>query len=393
MRFLVDRLKQTGLIVGLLLVLSACRQLDLPQTPPPPSPRVWQQDIGPLLERVGETRTRLWLQALQRQCATTRPGDAALCAAGAGLDPAQASWARIQRQLREGLVWQCGARGLLTGYYEPILSGSRQSDRPGQAPLYALEGEALRAFQARSPWLSREQIERQAAAAGLRPIAWVDDPVEAFFLHIQGSGRIRLRDEGNRLLRVGYAGHNGQPYKAIGAVMIERGWLEAGQVSAQSIKQWLRAQRSGDGSAQARARDLMNENPRYVFFRSLPASLSEQDGPPGSMGLPLTAQASVAADPLAHAPGSLLMLRTREDGDRLVQVQDVGSAIKGEGRIDLFTGSGDEAGEMAGRLKAPLQVIRLAARAAVTAGSAARPDAPGAQSESAIALANCSAGI
>ena len=104
-------------------------------------------------------------------------------------------------------------------------------------------------------------------------------------------------------------------------------------------------------------------------------------------------QASVAADPLAHAPGSLLMLRTREDGDRLVQVQDVGSAIKGEGRIDLFTGSGAEAGEMAGRLKAPLQVIRLAARAAVTAGSAARPDAPGAQSESAIALANCSAGI
>lgn len=193
------------------------------------------------------------------------------------------------------------------------------------------------------PYPTREEIETGRLLAG-QELAWLDDPVEAFFLHVQGSGRVRLRDGGE--LRVGFADHNGQPYRSIGRELIERGALAGGQVDAEAIKRWLRAN-------PAEAAVVMRTNRRYVFFRELPAG---EGGPPGALAVPLTPMRSVATDP-AHVPaGALLFVDSThpEDGSplrRLLVSQDRGAAIVGAARADLYWGSGDEAGRLAGRTK------------------------------------------
>lgn len=288
--------------------------------------------------------------AIDRQCALVR---------------APAPWPRLCPEFRERGVrlrdWleqrfraqpiagADGAReGLVTGYHEPELSGSRLRASPDQVPLYRRPPEQV--LRARP---TRAQIEDSAMLAGSE-LVWLDDPVEAFFLQVQGSGRIRLRDGGT--MRVGYAGDNGHAYRAIGQVLVARGAMRAADVDAGSIKAWLRANPRD-------ARQVMRANPRFIFFREL-ADVPADTGPPGALGVPLTPLRSVAVDP-AHVPaGALLFLDTTDPVDgralrRVVVAQDTGAAIVGAVRADLFWGKGPGAELAAGRMKQRGRLWRL----------------------------------
>ena len=300
--------------------------------------------------------------ALTRQCALPRPPEPwpALCA---DLPPPQALKDWIATRFSAWpLARDDGRPGLLTGYYEPVMSGSREREHAGQAPLYRSPADLVRGpggtrLQARAgggalpPYPTRAQIEGGRLLAG-QELVWVDDPVEAFFTHVQGSGRVRLRD--GSTMRVGFADHNGQPYYAIGRELVARGALAAGAVDADAIKQWLRA---NPGEADA----VMRSNRRYVFFRELPDG---DQGPPGSLGVALTPMRSVATDPAHVPPGALLFIDSTRPDDgtplRLAVVsQDRGAAITGPVRADLFWGSGDEAGRLAGRTRQPARIWLL----------------------------------
>jgi len=277
------------------------------------------------------------------------------------------------------------ARGLLTGYFEPVFNGSLQRESTDQVPLYAVPPDLI----AGQPYASREQIsrlhdQREPKTAALpempmamlgRELVWLDDPIDAFFLHIQGSGRVKLRD--GRLLRLGYAANNGHDYVAIGRTLIERGEIDRASMSAQAIRQWLAAN-------PAQAAGVMNQNPRYIFFRRLPSAEQKTSkqvathttvetagpatpiGPIGSLGVALTPGRSLATDPRYLPPGALLYMRAaahsqgiNEPLARLAVNQDTGSAIRGAVRADLFTGTGESAGDFAGKLKEPLQLWLL----------------------------------
>lgn len=233
-----------------------------------------------------------------------------------------------------------GADALFTGYFEPELHGSRVQTETYRFPIYALPPEAREV----SPWLTRRDILSGGYLhdRGLE-IAWVDDPVELFFLQIQGSGRVRLPDGG--FLRVGYGGANNHPYRSIGKELVRRGVYYAHQVSAQVIKNWIRRNpREGE--------DLLYHNPSYVFFREVsevPAHL----GPLGAMNRSVTIGRSIAVDPVFTPLGAPVWVE--KDGKdpirRLMVAQDTGSAIKGAQRADIFFGTGDKAGRAAGKLK------------------------------------------
>lgn len=260
------------------------------------------------------------------------------------------------------------ADGLLTGYYEPLLRGSRSRDDRYRHPLYAppddlitvdlaavapdtrnlrlkgrLDGRKL------VPYWSRSDIDQGRAPLAGRELAWVDDALDLFFLQIQGSGRLRLPD--GTLMRVGYADQNGHPYRSIGRLLVERGELSLDAASMQGIRDWARANPD-------KLPSLLAENPSYVFFRELPAG---NDGPPGSLGIPLTAGRSLAVDPTAVPMGAPVFIDSVMPGSgeplrRLLAAQDTGGAIKGSVRADFFWGFGDEAGALAGRMRQPLRM-------------------------------------
>jgi membrane-bound lytic murein transglycosylase A len=193
-------------------------------------------------------------------------------------------------------------------------------------------------------WLSRREIETTDALAGRGlEIAWVDDPVELFFLQVQGSGRIRLPD--GRSLRVGYQGANGHQYRSVGTELVRRGIFDAHQVSAQVIKNWVR-RNPIDGL------ELLRHNPSYVFFREI-GDVPAHKGPLGAMNRSVTALRSVAVDPRFVPLGAPVWLEKAGETpmNRLMVAQDTGSAIKGAQRADIFFGTGDEAGRQAGRLR------------------------------------------
>ena len=270
------------------------------------------------------------------------------------------------------------AKGLFTGYYEPILRGSRQRGSAFQTPLLARPGdlvavdlgrfrEAWRgervagrvADGALQPYPTRAQIEAGAIADRAAALVWVDDPVDAFFLHIQGSGRVKLAEGGE--IRLGYAAQNGHAYVPIGRLLVERGQLAREQVSMQSIRAWLAANPAGAGP-------LMGENPSYVFFRELSG-----DGPLGSEGVALTPGRSLAVDARHVALGVPVWLEAEDPLEparrvaRLMVAQDTGGAIRGVVRGDVFWGGGADAEERAGRMRSAgrLWVMlprRLAAR-------------------------------
>lgn len=258
--------------------------------------------------------------------------------------------------------------GLVTGYYEPLLRGSRKPGGRYRYPVFAvpddllvidlsdqypdLKGMRLRGrLEGRRvvPYFDRAQIEQGRAPVAGKEIAWVDDPVELFFLHIQGSGRIAL--EGGGTIRVGYADQNGYPYRSIGRVLVERGDLPLEKTSMQGIKDWARAN-------PARLTELLNQNASYVFFREVAADTA---GPAGALGVPLTPRRSVAVDPRFVPLGAPVYLATTwplstRPLNQLMMAQDTGGAIRGAVRADFFWGFGEEAAREAGRMKQALRM-------------------------------------
>lgn len=255
--------------------------------------------------------------------------------------------------------------GLVTGYYEPLLRGARKRGGPYQTPLYRvpddlltidlasvypqLQGLRLRGRVAGSkvvPYFPRAELGKSKALAG-KELLWVDDPIEAFFLQVQGSGRVRLAG-GNETVRVAYADQNGYPYRSIGRYLVEQGELTLEQASAQGIKAWAAAN-------PARRQALLDVNPSYVFFREEKIA-NPNVGPKGALGVPLTPLRSIAVDARFVPSGVPVFLSTTYPNSearlqRLMLAQDTGGAIKGAVRADVFWGFGAAAGEQAGRMK------------------------------------------
>ncbi len=240
--------------------------------------------------------------------------------------------------------------GTMTGYYEPVLEGSRE-----QTPMYAVPVYRL---PAPIPSDARGQLRDSAALRGYE-LVWLHDAIDAFFLEIQGSGRILLPDGSS--MRLAYAGSNGQSYRSIGHWLIEQGELPAGQASAPEIRAWAQAHPQ-------RLRELLDQNPRMVFFRELPHA-DDASGPVGSQGVPLTAGVSVAVDPRYLPLGAPLLADTRApltgaSLHRIVIAQDTGAAIRGPLRLDWFWGQGPQAEQLAGHQNAPGSVRVLVPRGA-----------------------------
>lgn len=236
--------------------------------------------------------------------------------------------------------------GLVTGYYEPILRGSYTCHDMYQTALY-------RWPMSTSPGIAlppRAQLIRSGILNGSE-IVWVDDLIEAFFLQVQGSGRIMMED--GTVMRLGFGGTNNQPYKSIGRWLLDHGELTSAQVTIQGIKAWARVNPS-------RVNALLDINPRFVFFHKMPLTerllQGDADGPIGSFGVPLTPGRSIAVDPASIPLGTPVFLQTTCPStstplNRLMFAQDTGTAIKGVVRADYFWGLGDNAGDLAGKMK------------------------------------------
>ena len=351
----------------LLLALFAC----VPRPPPPDHLTLTPTGFA-ALEGWQTDDSAAALDAFARSCAVLAklPPGAALGVAGragdwraacAGL-PQTADAATARRYFETWFQpWQAGnngiADGLFTGYYEPELKGARRPGNGFATPLLkrppdlvmvdlglfrpAWRGDRIagRVVGGRlKPYETRAQIERGALDRFHLPLFWVADPVDAFFLEIQGSGRILLPDGG--AVRVAYDGQNGQPYVPIGRLLVERGALSRDEVSMQSIRAWIEAH-PVEGKA------LMDDNPSYVFFREL-----DGPGPIGSEGVVLTPGRSLAVDRSFVPLGVPIFLDAGDGLRRLMVAQDTGGAIRGPVRGDVFWGDGAEAEARAGTMKA-----------------------------------------
>jgi membrane-bound lytic murein transglycosylase A len=312
--------------------------------------------------------------ALDPEGVMGRAGDwGAPCAAAVRL-PANDSASARRFFESEFRVWRAldaaGSSGFATGYYEAELKGARQPDARYRFPIYRppadLVAVDLGAF--RPDWrgqtlagrleknrlvphYDRATIETGALAGKGLEILWVDDAQDAFFLHVQGSGRVTMK-EGNTV-RLGFAARNGHAYTAIGRVLVERGVMPLEDVTLQAIRAWIAAN-PAEGTA------LMRRNRSYIFFREI-----EGEGPLGAEGVALTPERSLAVDPAFVPFGLPLYLATRDPLDparpfrRLALAQDQGSAIKGPLRIDVFFGAGPKAEARAGALKHPAELFVL----------------------------------
>jgi len=261
--------------------------------------------------------------------------------------------------------------GLVTGYYEPLLAGSRTPTPDYPIALYGapddllvvdladlypeLKDKRVRGrLQGRKvvPYWSRAELERNPDLLTGKALAYVADPVEAFFLEIQGSGRVALND--GSVMRLGYADQNGHPYRSVARVLIDRGELTRDTASMQAISNWVKAHPD-------QARALLDENPSYVFFRELPRAAPGSleaaiDGPFGSLGVPLVAERTIAVDARFVPLGAPVYLVTTQPTSnatiaRLTLAQDTGGAIRGPVRADFFWGFGTQAGREAGRMR------------------------------------------
>ena len=255
--------------------------------------------------------------------------------------------------------------GLITGYYEPLLRGARRRGGVYQTPLYLppadlltidmtglypeLKGMRLRGHVVGSkvvPYPSRADLLQSGSLAG-KEICWVDDSVDAFFLQVQGSGRVLMPDT-KEIIRVAYADQNGQPYKSIGRYLVDKGELKLEQASAQGIKNWIATHPN-------RENEVLNANPSFVFFKE--EKLTDPSrGPDGALGVALSEQRSLAIDTQFLPLGAPVFINTTQPNSdlpikRLMMAQDTGGAIRGAVRADFFWGFGAQAGEMAGRMK------------------------------------------
>ena len=241
-----------------------------------------------------------------------------------------------------------GQDGLFTGYFEPELSGSPVPTGRFRYPLYRMPPEA----RGTRPWLTRREILTSDIMRGRGlEITWVDDPVELFFLQVQGSGRVQFPD--GRTIRVGYGGANGHNYRSIGQELVRQGIYQPHQVSAEVIKNWVRRN-------PAAGEELLFHNDSYVFFREV-SEVPADKGPLGAMNRSITPMRTIAVDPAYVPLGAPVWVEKdgRDPFRRLMVAQDTGSAIKGAQRADVFIGTGDDAGQIAGRIKDPGRLIVL----------------------------------
>ena len=271
--------------------------------------------------------------------------------------------------------------GFLTGYYEPIVEGSRFPTRDFTVPVYRRPpdlippagaakgasfpntGKSMRrnADGALVPYYERAEIENGVYDGQRLEICWLRDPIDLFFIQIQGSGRVRLED--GTMLRINYDSHNGHPYTAIGRILIERGLVPREEMSMDRIRQWMSTAPDG-------GKELRGNNKSYVFFRI--TGLSDDYEPAGAQGVPLTPGRSIAVDKALHVYGTpfyieaqLPITANRADSSfhRTMIAQDTGSAIIGPARADIYYGAGDEAGRIAGRFRHPGRFAMLIPRA------------------------------
>lgn len=371
-------------LLALLVVLSACGTA--PKIPEPSLPGEARTLPASQLPGLEHDDLQGLASAIQRQCALPRPPGKwpVLCAEFRLLGPADGALRQWlgERFIARELLDPALPEGLLTGYYEPLLTGSRYQERPGQTPLRALPGDLLtidlaavapqlKGMRLRGrlngqkvvPYANRREMENRERLEGMamhQPvIAWADDPVDAFFLEIQGSGRVQLRD--GSMLRIGYADQNGHPYQAIGKTLVKRGALKKDEVTAPAIQQWLRAH-------PRQAREVMQTNPGVVFFRELPVDPADPEaGPVGALGVPLTPERSLAVDRSRIPLGSPVFIQSthpvsQQPLNRVMLAQDTGGAIRGKRRGDFFWGFGHEAGVNAGLMKAPVTMWVLVPR-------------------------------
>ncbi|RZI45079.1 murein transglycosylase [Herbaspirillum sp. HC18] len=273
--------------------------------------------------------------------------------------------------------------GLVTGYYEPLLRGARKRGGPFQTPLHRAPDDLLtidlatvypelKSMRLRGklvgnkivPYPSRAEMIQANTLAG-KEFVWVDDPIEAFFLQVQGSGRVQLTDS-KETIRVAYADQNGHPYKSIGRYLVDKGEMTLDQASAQSIKAWYAAN-------PARQQELLNANPSYVFFKE-EKLIDPGKGPKGALGVPLTPHRSIAVDPQFIPLGVPVFLATTQAGrdaplQRLMMAQDTGGAIRNPVRADFFWGFGPDAAEKAGKMKQRGQMWVLLPKLSVSSAS------------------------
>ena len=234
--------------------------------------------------------------------------------------------------------------GLITGYYEPVMNGSLVRTASYTVPLYRYPSAWKNTKP--NPGPTRAQLISSGMLTGSE-IAWVQDPVAAAFMQIQGSGKIRLED--GRVLRLGFAGTNDQPFKSFAQWLLDRKEITRGEATMQGISNWAKQHPS-------RVDEMLNANPRFVFFKELPGNVSAELGPNGALGVPLTAERSIAIDLQAMPLGAPVFLLTTkplssQPLQKLVMAQDTGKAIVGGVRADYYWGSGEPAAEMAGRMK------------------------------------------
>ena len=288
---------------------------------------------------------------------------AAPCAAAAGVATTPTAIRQFLQDTLQVYALRAGghrADGLITGYYEPVYPGSLTRTAKATVPVYGVPTDMVSVqLDSLYPELKGKRLRGRVEGRVLRPyddaatistkgvnapvLAWLTHPMDLQFLQIQGSGRIRLDD--GRQLRIAYADQNGHPYRPIGRWLVEQGELKKEDVTMDAIRSWANAH-------PARIPELLASNPSYVFFSKGPDG---DEGPRGSLNVPLTAGYSVAVDRTVVPLGSLLWLSTtRPDGSAVVRpvaAQDTGGAIAGEVRADLYWGTGDAAGKLAGDMK------------------------------------------
>ncbi|WP_039732785.1 murein transglycosylase A [Komagataeibacter intermedius] len=261
---------------------------------------------------------------------------------------------------------------LFTGYYEPEIRGSLRRGGIYQTPVYRRPPDLVRERDAQGkvvtgrsedgrivPYWTRAQIDQGVLAHRKLELLWLADPVDLFFLQLQGAGRVRLPND--KVIRLGFDGLNGQPYVPLGRVMVAQGLLKPDDVNMASIRNWLEANPQ-------KAMDMMEQNPNYVFFRELDPG-DTQAGAPGALGVPLTPGRSMAVDRDFIPLGSPVWVQAQVPVDghpvtwqRLDFAQDLGTDIKGPDRADLYMGWGPEAAQAAGNLRSPGQMIVLVPR-------------------------------
>jgi len=377
-------------VLAALLTLAA--MLDLRAEPMFPAGDVRLEALAfPDLTGWAEDDHAAALKTLRRTCATIVAGEPSLrpaqtpdaglqlaCAAALALDNADGHAAKsfFEEYFEPALVVPPSGQGFLTGYFEPEYAGSLEQTEAFRTPLLARPDDLVTVSQGETlpgldpmlqaarhtdagyePYPDRAAIEDGALGERARPVVFLESPVEAFVIHVQGSARIRLPDGG--VIRVAYAGRNGHPYASIGKILVEQGRIPLGEMSLERLTAWLKEHPD-------EARAVMRQNRSYIFFRRAD-EIAPEDGPIGGAGVPLTPGRSLAVDRAIWSYGLPVWLEGElpvaqgrtEPLRRLMVAQDTGSAIIGPARGDFFFGSGPEAGTRAGLLRHSVRFVVL----------------------------------